>query len=92
MGALASQLNSIEHTNIVIKDALSHLDKKELEPSMVNMLSAAADLAFSDKLLFEKFENWQEDHNDETFLFHVKRFFEKRNQPPQVQRLKICLQ
>src|SRR5262249_55240647 len=82
MGVLVKQIGWIEHVKTVIEAVLSHFDSKGLNADLLTKMSAASDLAFSDRLLFEKFESWVEDHYDESFLFHINRFFEKRNQKP----------
>ncbi len=78
MGSLAMHANQIHSVAGTIKLVLEHFDKV-LKGEQVQKVSAAADLAFSDKLLFEKFEMWIHEHDDETFLFHVNRFFEKKD-------------
>lgn len=79
MGSLAMHANQIHAVAGTIKLVLEHFDKV-LKGDQAQKVSAAADLAFSDKLLFEKFEMWTHEHDDETFLFHVNRFFEKKDQ------------
>ncbi|MBX9768034.1 MAG: helix-turn-helix domain-containing protein [Bdellovibrionales bacterium] len=81
MGSLAMHANQIHTVAGTIKLVLEHFDKV-LKGDQAQKVSAAADLAFSDKLLFEKFEMWTHEHDDETFLFHVNRFFEKKYQKP----------
>ena len=81
MGSLAMHANQINSVAGTIKLALEHFDQV-LKGEQARQVSAAADLAFSDKLLFEKFEMWTQERDDETFLFHITRFFEKKNQKP----------
>lgn len=81
MGSLAMHANQIHSVAGTIKLVLEHFDKV-LKGDQAQKVSAAADLAFSDKLLFEKFEMWTQEHDDETFLFHINRFFEKKDQKP----------
>lgn len=79
MGTLAKHVNQIHSVAETIQLVLQHFDKL-LKGEQTRKVSAAADLAFSDKLLFEKFEMWTQEHDDETFLFHINRFFEKKDQ------------
>ena len=81
MGSLALHLNQINSVAGTIKLVLEHFDQV-LKDEQARQVSTAADLAFSDKLLFEKFEIWAQERDDETFLFHVNRFFEKKRQKP----------
>lgn len=81
MGTLAMHANQIHSVAGTIKLVLEHFDKV-LKGEQAQKVQAAADLAFSDKLLFEKFEMWGHERDDETFLFHVNRFFEKKDQKP----------
>lgn len=82
MGALSKQLNQIDHVKNVISHVFYHFDRIRLDERKIRLLSAAADLAFSDSLLFEKFEIWDEEHDDDAFLFHIEKFFEKLNHRP----------
>lgn len=82
MGALAKQVSQIDSVKGVVTRALAHFDGQKLSREMVDKLSAAADLAFSDRLLFDKFRLWNEEQDDETLLFHIQRYFEKRDKKP----------
>jgi hypothetical protein len=82
MGALAKQLSHIDQVKDIISLALSHFDSMGLDAKRVEQFSVAADLAFSDLLLFEKFEIWNEERDDKALLYHVDRFFEKRSKTP----------
>jgi len=79
MGVLKQQIRQIDHVKNMIDHALSYFDKRNLDEGLVKLLSKAADLAFSDELLFEKFELWNEERDDDSFLFHIQKFFEKQN-------------
>ncbi len=80
MGTLATRISHIDSVRNAIKPVLDHFAKLSLSKEVEQSLVLAADLAFSDELLFEKFQMWNAEHDDETFLFHIKRFFEKRDQ------------
>lgn len=82
MGMLAKQKNHLDQVQEVVSRVLSHFDKVHLDPAVVRQVATAAGLAFSDPLLFEKFQLWSEESDDKTFLFHIERFFEKRDKIP----------
>lgn len=82
MGTLATRMNHIDSVRNTIKPALDHFAKLSLPKNIEQSLALAADLAFSDELLFEKFQMWNDERDDETLLFHVNRFFEKKDQKP----------
>ncbi len=82
MGTLAARISHIDSVRNAIKPALDHFARLSLSSDIERSLALAVDLAFSDELLFEKFQMWNDEHDDEVLLFHIKRFFEKRNQKP----------
>ncbi len=82
MGTLATRISHIDSVRDIIKHVLSHFAQQSLSKEVENHLSVAADLAFSDELLFEKFQIWDAERDDETLLYHIKQFFEKRDQKP----------
>lgn len=82
MGLLAKRLNHLEEVTATISSVLAHFDTQELDDDLIKALQDAADLAFTDELLLEKFSLWNELRDDEVFLFHIRRFFEKRNRAP----------
>lgn len=82
MGTLATRMSHIDSVRDVIKPALGHFSRQSLSKEIERSLALAADLAFSDEILFEKFQMWNLERDDETFLFHINRFFEKRDQKP----------
>jgi hypothetical protein len=82
MGKLATRMSYIDSVRDSIRPVLDHFVKLSLSKELDRSLSLAADLAFSDDLLLEKFQMWNHEHDDETFLFHINRFFEKKDQKP----------
>lgn len=80
MGTLAMRIRHIDTVSNAIKAALAHFAERSLPEKTETRLALAADLAFSDELLFEKFQMWTQERDDEVFLFHIDRFFEKRGQ------------
>jgi hypothetical protein len=81
MGLLAKHLDQQDQVRQTIHLVLSYFDRIHLSPADLEMLSAAADRAYSDELLLEKFRLWDNEREDDVFLFHVKRFFEKESVP-----------
>ena len=80
MGTLAFHAAQISKKKDSIYEALVHFDLALEEGSEEKAkLASAADFAFTDDLLLEKFNHWLEDRDDEVLLFHVNRFFEKRH-------------
>lgn len=82
MSTLATRMSHIDSVRNTIKPVLDHFVKLSLPKHIEQSLVLAADLAFSDDLLFEKFQMWNAEQDDETLLFHIRRFFEKRDQKP----------
>jgi DNA-binding transcriptional regulator YiaG len=81
MGLLANHLDQQNQVRQTIRLALSHFDRINLSPADSELLSAAANRAYSDELLLEKFRLWAEEREDDVLLFHVKRFFEQESIP-----------
>lgn len=81
MGLLAKHLDQQDQVRQTIHLVLSHFDLINLNPADSEMLSAAADRAYSDELLLEKFRLWANEREDDVLLFHVKRFFEQESVP-----------
>lgn len=82
MGTLATKVHHFDIAGKAIRPVLEYFDQVSLRTDMAQMISLAADLAFGDDLLLEKFQMWNDERDDETFLYHINRFFEKRNQKP----------
>lgn len=82
MGKLAKHIDEIQHAQDVLRPVLEHFDTRKLNQELIDSIKIAADLAFSDALLFEKFEMWNEQRDDDVLLFHIKRFFEKKDRKP----------
>lgn len=78
MGILARRISHIDSVRNTVKPVLDHFSILSLSKEVEGHLAIAADLVFSDELLFEKFQMWIAEQNDETLIIHIKRFFEKR--------------
>jgi hypothetical protein len=79
MGLLAIHAEQINEKKDLITEVLVHFDTiLEADSKELSKVSAAADSAFPDDLLFEKFRYWMDDRNDEILLFHINAFFEDR--------------
>ena len=62
--------------------ALQHFDCKAITSEIKHRLLSAADIAFSDTLILEKFEIWNAEKDDEIFLFHINRYFDNLARKP----------
>lgn len=82
MSPLATKISHIDSVRAVILPVLNHFARKNLDSIIESELSYAVDYVFKDDLLFQKFQMWNEDHDDEVFLFHIHRFFEKNEKQP----------
>lgn len=82
MSPLATKISHIDSVRQIIIPVLNHFTHKNLEPKVESELSLAADYVFSDELLLQKFQLWNEEHDDEVFLYHIHRFFEKKDEKP----------
>ena len=82
MGTLLKHASRFEHIRDIVGPVLKHFDRLSLKKELVRELAHAADLAFSDELLLEKFEAWHDQKDDEVLLFHIGRYFAKRDQKP----------
>jgi hypothetical protein len=82
MGMLSKKTAHFEHIQNAVSPVLRHFDRVGLKKNLINDLASAADLAFSDELLLEKFEIWNEQKDDDIFLFHIEQYFAKRHLRP----------
>ncbi len=82
MGLLAEKQNDLENVRAVIVPALNHFDTLKIEDSIKNQIATAADSAFGNPILLEKFQLWNNEQDDEIFLFHINRFFELQHRVP----------
>ena len=82
MGLLAEKTNHYDEVKRIITPVLHHFDQVGVGAEVKRSISAAVDIAFSDELLLEKFQLWNDEKDDDVFLYHIKRFFEKQHQHP----------
>ena len=82
MGMLAEKQSRIEEIKSIIMPALRHFDCKNITSEIQHRLLSASDIAFSDSILLEKFEVWNEEKDDEVFLFHINRYFDNIGRQP----------
>lgn len=82
MGMLAEKQSHFELVKDTIMPALQHFDCKTVTSEIKHRLLSAADIAFSDTLIFEKFEIWNAEKDDEVFLFHINRYFDNLSRKP----------
>lgn len=83
MGVLKMKEELLIKKADIIKEVLEHFSSKELTipKHVVEGISAAADNAFADDILFEEFENWADNNDDESFLFLINHYWENKNVP-----------
>ena len=72
----AEKQNHFDIVKITVTPALQHFDKPTVATDLKQRLLSAADIACSNSLLFEKFEMWNAEKDDDIFLFHINRFFD----------------
>ena len=75
MGMLAQHTDHFDNVTKTVKAALLHFDNR-LGDQDAAMLRKASDYAFSDEILFEKFLFWQNEKDDEAFMYHIRRFLD----------------
>jgi hypothetical protein len=83
MGILKLKEEVLDQKTLIIKEVLEYFSIKEdsFTDSVIQGIAAAADNAFSDEILFEEFENWSTDKDDESFLYLINHYWESRTKP-----------
>ncbi len=83
MGILKVTEEKLNKKTSIIKEVLNYFSSKESEISRdtVQQIAAAADNAYTDTILFEEFENWVSDKDDETFLHLISHYWDSRSKP-----------
>jgi hypothetical protein len=82
MGMLAEKTSHFDVVKAAVTPALKYFDNSKINDQTKKQISDAADIAFSDELLLEKFQMWNSEKDDEFFLFHISRFFENQHIKP----------
>lgn len=79
---LAERQIHFDQVTAVISPVLKYFDNSKVADSTKQQIAAAADISFSDSILLEKFKMWSEEHDDESFIFHIERFFQNQHNKP----------
>lgn len=83
MGILKLKNENLDKKTSTIKEVLEYFSSKEEDFSkdVIEGIAAAADNAYTDDILFEEFENWADDKDDESFLYLIKHYWESKDKP-----------
>lgn len=76
-----AKIDSIEHKRTVFRSALSYFGELD-DAKIAEKVAAAVDAAYTDDILFEDFEIWIEERNDNAFLYQVDHFLKTRGTAP----------
>lgn len=78
MGVLKIKEENLDKKTSTIKAVLEHFDRleKKYENSILEQISAASDNAFGDEILFEEFENWTINKDDDVFIYLINHYWE----------------
>jgi len=83
MGILKLKNENLDKKTSIIKEVLEYFSSKEedISKNVIEGIAAAADNAYTDDILFEEFENWAEDKDDESFLYLINHYWESKDKP-----------
>lgn len=83
MGLLKIKEECLEKKTLVIRNVLSYFDAHEESYSnlILEKISKAADEALMDDILFEEFENWASNRDDESFIYLINHYWESKATP-----------
>jgi hypothetical protein len=83
MGVLKLKDQALDSKTSTIREVLRYFSSKEdqIPKTTINGIAAAADNAYSDDILFEEFENWTKNHDDDSFLYLINHYWETIKKP-----------
>lgn len=83
MGVLKLKDQALDTKTSTIREVLRYFSSKEDQIPKVTIdgIAAAADNAYSDDILFEEFENWTKNHDDDSFLYLINHYWETIKKP-----------
>ena len=83
MGVLKLKDQLLDSKTSTIREVLRYFSLKEdiIPKETINAIATAAENAFSDKILFEEFENWTKNHDDDSFLYLINHYWETVKKP-----------
>lgn len=82
MGILKIKESDLNRKSLIIKKVLEHFDRfeKNYATDILKKISTAADNAFRDEILFEEFENWISNKDDESFIYLINHYWDTKDQ------------
>lgn len=85
MGILKLKDQDLDSKTSTIREVLRYFSLKEdqIPKGTIDGIAAAADNAYSDDILFEEFESWTKNHDDESFLYLINHYWETIQKPVQ---------
>lgn len=78
---LKSKIETMDHRHDVLRAVLSHFGKNA-DSKVSEKIAASVDDAYVDDLLFEEFEIWMDEHNDEALLYQIEHFQKAKHKRP----------
>jgi NADPH-dependent curcumin reductase CurA len=83
MGILKLKDQVLDSKTSTIREVLRYFAFKEdqIPKATIDVIAASADNAYFDDILFEEFENWTKNHDDDSFLFLINHYWETANKP-----------
>jgi hypothetical protein len=83
VGVLKIKDQALDSKTSTIREVLRYFSAKEDQIPRITIegIAAAADNAYCDDILFEEFDNWTKNHDDDSFLFLINHYWETINKP-----------
>ena len=83
MGVLKLKDQALDTKTSTIREVLRYFSSKEdqIPKDTIEGIAAAADNAYSDDILFEEFESWTKNHDDDSFLYLINHYWKTIGKP-----------
>jgi hypothetical protein len=83
MGVLKVKEAVLDKKSAIVKEVLEHFDHFDgkIDPVILHQIAAAADNAFNDEILFEEFDNWFKNRDDDSFIFLISDYWNSVKKP-----------
>ncbi len=83
MGVLKLKDQALDSKTSTIREVLRYFSSKEekIPKITIDAIATAADNAYSDDILFEEFDNWTKNHDDDSFLYLINHYWETIKKP-----------
>lgn len=77
MGLLKNKEEFLEKKTGIIRSVLEYFDQheKKYSRSVLEHIASAAEYAYGDEILFEEFENWVSNRDDDSFIFLIDHYW-----------------